>query len=87
MGVHDSVLDNQNGTVEALDDNTYRLEVDIANAPGVQNQGGEYNWTVALVQIAPDYIDLNVQATPSRLRFEPEGGTDGNDGKPTPPEP
>jgi hypothetical protein len=78
-GVHDAVQDNQNGKVVALGNSTYRLTVDITNAYGVQGRGGEYLWTVALVQISPEYQDLGKQATPGRLRFE-AGGGDGDDG-------
>jgi serine/threonine protein kinase len=80
-GVHDSVLDNREGRVKALGNNTYQLVADITQAPGVNNRGGEYYWTVVLVQIKPGYRDLGVQATPpGRLRFAPPGGKDGGGG-------
>ena len=79
-GVHNAVLDNQNGTVQALGNNTYRLVADISEAAGVRNSRGDYNWTVVLVQIAPEYKDLGIQAEPGRLRFEPPGGGGGGDG-------
>jgi hypothetical protein len=79
-GVHNSVQDNQNGNVMSLGNNTYRLKVDITDAYGVQGRGGEYLWTVALVQISPEYQDLGTQASPGRLRLELGGGGDGGGG-------
>jgi hypothetical protein len=79
VGVHNSVEDNQNGKVVALGNNTYRLNVDIRDAAGVGGRTGEYWWTVALVQISPDYKDLGEQASLGRLRFE-AGGDDGGGG-------
>jgi hypothetical protein len=79
-GVHNSVIDNQNGNVMSLGNNTYRLNVDITDAYGVQGRGGEYLWTVALVQISPEYQDLGTQASPGRLRLELGGGGDGGGG-------
>jgi serine/threonine-protein kinase len=82
-GVHDAVLDNKAGVIQSLGDNTYRLMADITDAPGVRKQRGEYNWTVVLVQIDPDYKDLGIQGAPGRLRYEPpfsgdSGGGGGN---------
>jgi hypothetical protein len=78
-GVHNSVEDNQSGKVVALGNNTFRLNVDIRDAAGVGGRSGEYWWTVALVQISPDYKDLGQQASLGRLRFE-AGGDDGGGG-------
>ncbi len=79
-GVHNAVLDNKNGTIEALGNNRYRLVADITDAFGVKGRGGEYNWTVAVVQIEPVYQDLGIQAPPARLRFDvPGGGGGGGD--------
>lgn len=79
-GVHNAVLDNQNGTIEALGNNRYRLVADITDAFGVKGRGGEYNWTVAVVQIEPEYQDLGIAAPPARLRYDaPGGGGDGGD--------
>jgi hypothetical protein len=83
-GVHNAVEDNKNGKVVALGNNTYRLTVDIREAPGVRGRSGQYLWTVVLVQISPDYKDLGKQATPGRLRFE-AGGEGGDEGGPTQP--
>ncbi len=79
-GVHDAVQDNHNGRVVALGNSTYRLAVDITDAYGVQGRGGEYLWTVALVQISPEYRDLGKQAIPGRLRFEADSGDDDGGG-------
>jgi hypothetical protein len=68
-GVHDAVLDNQNGNVRRIGENEYGLSVDIRKAAGVRNRSGEYLWTVLLVQISPVYADLKLQALPARLRF------------------
>ena len=80
-GVHNSVLDNLNGKIEALGNNTYRLVADITDTPGVRGRGGEYNWTVILIQIEP-YQDLGIQPdVPGRLRYDaPGGGGGGDDG-------
>lgn len=72
-GVHNAVLDNKNDAIQAIDHNSYRLTVDIADTPGVRRRRGEYNWTVALVQIEPEYKDLGLQASAGQLRFEPGG--------------
>jgi serine/threonine protein kinase len=78
-GVHNSVLDNQDGTVQNLGNGTFRLNADITSASGVNQRSGDYNWTVLLVQIDPEYKELGVQAPPGRLRFEMPGGG-GSDG-------
>lgn len=72
-GVHDAMLDNEQRRIESLGQNHYRLTVDITNAYGVRGRSGEYLWTVALVQIKPDYAALGQQAEPARLRFELPG--------------
>lgn len=76
-GVHNAVEDNLKGTVVALGNNRYRLTVNIRDAFGVKGRSGEYLWTVALVQISPEYKDLGIQAPPGRLRFEAGGGGGG----------
>jgi hypothetical protein len=78
-GIHNAVEDNQNGRIIRVDENRYRLSVDIKNTAGVRNRTGEYLWTVALVQISPNYADLGQQAAPARLRFEAGGGGGGKD--------
>jgi hypothetical protein len=80
-GVHNAVEDNQNGNVMALGDNTYRLNVDISDAYGVQGRSGEYLWTVILVQISPEYRDLGTQAPLGRLRLEVPSDSDDDAGK------
>jgi tetratricopeptide (TPR) repeat protein len=79
-GVHDAVLDNQNGNIKNIGGSKYHLSTDIREAPGVQGRTGEYLWTVALVQISPQYQDLGQQAEPARLRFEAGGGSGGDGG-------
>jgi serine/threonine protein kinase len=77
-GVHNAVLDNKEGNIQALGNNTFRLVADITNAPSVRGRGGDYLWTVLLVQISPEYKELGVQAAPpGRLRFAPPGGGGG----------
>ncbi len=76
-GVHNAVEDNQNGRIVRVGENRYRLSVDITEAAGVRGRSGEYLWTVALVQINPNYADRGQQATPGHLRFEASGGGDG----------
>jgi hypothetical protein len=76
-GVHDAVQDNQNGRIERIGENQYRFEVDISGAAGVRGRSGEYWWTVALVQISPNYSDLGQQASPVYLRFEAGGSGSG----------
>jgi hypothetical protein len=63
--------------LKKLGTNRYRLQVDISQAAGVRERTGEYLWTVALVQISPNYADLGLQAEPGRLRFEAGGGKGG----------
>jgi hypothetical protein len=76
-GVHNAVLDNQNGTVKSLGDNKYALDVNIKDAAGILGNSGEYLWTVALVRISPKYRDLAQQAPPGRLLFAAPGGSGG----------
>lgn len=73
-GVHNAVLDNQNGAIKDIGQGKYRLSTDIKEAGGVKGRSGEYLWTVALVRISPEYADLGEQAEPARLRFEAGGG-------------
>jgi hypothetical protein len=72
-GVHNSILDNQNGNIKPLGNNIYSLTVDITNAAGVMGRDGEYNWTVLLIQIAP-YQELGIQALPGHFHFKPSSG-------------
>ena len=72
-GVHNAVLDNQNGAIKNLGNNKYSLSVDIKDAPSVQNQSGIYFWSVALVRISPAYADLGQQANPTQFRFAAPG--------------
>ncbi len=71
LGAHDAVADNQASSVESLGQDKYRLEINIKDAAGIEGRG-EYFWSVALIRIAPEYVDLGIQAPPARLRFETE---------------
>jgi hypothetical protein len=82
-GAHNAMLDNQNGNVESVGNNTYRLKTDIKDAYGVAGKTGEYLWTVGLVQISPEYADLGQEAEPQLIRFSaivPGGNGGGDDG-------
>jgi hypothetical protein len=79
-GVHNAVLDNQNGTVKNLGNNTYQLQTDIKDAAGIKGTSGEYLWSVALVRVSPKYRDLGLQAPPANLRFAAPGGSGGGKG-------
>jgi serine/threonine-protein kinase len=76
-GAHDAVQDNQQGRVERIGPNTYRLNVNIRDAFGVRGRTSQYLWTVALVRISPNYADLGRQAEPAYLRFEAGGKSSG----------
>lgn len=80
-GVHNAMLDNQNGTIKSLGNNKYALDVNIKDAAGILGNSGEYLWTVALVRISPKYRDLAQQAPPGRLLFAAPGGTGGGGDK------
>jgi hypothetical protein len=73
-GVHDAVLDNLEGRVQQVGDNSYRLTVDITDAPGVGRLSGQYLWAVYLVRVSPDYQELGPRAEPATFRFESPGG-------------
>ncbi len=79
-GVHNAVLDNQNGNIKQFEGDRYRLKSDIAEAPGVQGQSGIYLWSVAMVQISPNYADIGMQADPARLRFQFADADDNDSG-------
>jgi serine/threonine-protein kinase len=73
VGAHDAVLDNQQGRIKQIGENKYRVRLDIRAAYGVRGRTSQYLWTVALVQISPNYADLGQQAVPARFRFEAGG--------------
>jgi hypothetical protein len=77
-GAHDAVQDNQQGRVERLGENTYRLSINIRDAFGVRGRTSQYLWTVVLVRISPAYVDLGRQAEPAYLRFEAGGNDSGS---------
>ena len=73
-GAHDAVADNLAGRIQFLGNNRYRIQLDIRYAAGIQNRGGDYLWSVGLVQISPSYAGLGIQAPPARLYFDAAGG-------------
>jgi hypothetical protein len=79
-GAHNAVLDNTEGKIEPMGEDKYRLAVDITEAAGVRSRPGEYWWTVALVQVSPEYADLGQQADPALLRFVMPGSSGGDGG-------
>ncbi len=79
-GAHNAVLDNTEGQIEPIGENRYRLAIDITEAAGVRSRPGEYWWTVALVQVSPEYVDLDQPAEPALLHFVIPGGSGGDDG-------
>ncbi|MFN8455390.1 MAG: hypothetical protein U0401_12110 [Anaerolineae bacterium] len=72
-------MDNQNGNIKKLANNTYKLDTDIKDAFGVKGHSGLYLWTVAVVRISPKYADVGLQASPGKLRFAAPGSS--GDGK------
>jgi len=79
VGAHDALLDNQNGNIQNIDGQKYRLNTNIEGAAGVGGRSGIYSWTVALVQVSPSYADLGQQAEPAQLRLELLGAGDDED--------
>ncbi len=73
LGIHNSVLDNQNGRIQKLSDNIYRLNIDISRAAGVRLRSGGYLWTVYLVQISPTYAETGIQALPAPMLLQLPG--------------
>lgn len=66
-GVHDAMIDNKNGAIKAINGNEYRLDIPFMyNLPSVTGTA-HYWWTVAIVQIEPDYYNFERQADPSRF--------------------
>lgn len=78
-GAHDAIADNQNGRIQNLGGGRYRLTLDISGAWGVQGRGGDYLWTVSLVQTAPSYAGLGIQAEPATLRLDTGGNGGGGE--------
>jgi hypothetical protein len=82
-GVHDSRQDNLDGNIISLGEGVYQFSVDISEAAGVRGANGFYLWTVALVQVSPDYKDLGIQAEPELMYYD--GGAGGEDDSGGPP--
>jgi tetratricopeptide (TPR) repeat protein len=79
-GAHNAVEDNKNGYVAGAGNSIYRISLNIRDAAGVRGRGGEYLWTVVLIQVSPEYKDLGIQASPGRLSLGLGGGGGGGDG-------
>jgi tetratricopeptide (TPR) repeat protein len=79
-GAHNAVLDNQQGNITKIGQNKYGLNIDITDAAGVQEKSGIYLWTVAFVQISPEYADLGQQAVPEQLIFAKPAAPSDNGG-------
>ena len=77
LGAHDAIADNLAGRIISLGNDRYRLETNIENAAGVRLRG-EYLWSVALVQIKPEYVDLGLQSDPALFRYEASTSGNGN---------
>jgi len=60
-------------------DGLYELSFDVGSAYGAKGDG-EYNWTVAIVQLDP-YSSISPEAAPRKLNFAiPGGPSKGNSG-------
>jgi len=84
MGVHNALLDNQNGNIKK-DGSRYRLSVNIREAAGVRGRSGVYWWSVGIVQLSPTYVDLGWQADPAHLQFDAGIADDGGENGGGPP--
>ncbi len=70
-GVHDAVADNLNNVIKLSRANEYRLEIPFLNQlPSTAVGSGDYNWTVAIVQVSPQYRSFGRQADPAYVRIE-----------------
>ncbi len=70
-GVHDAVMDAQQGGIDSLGGDRYRLKVgNIRFAAGVKGRTGTYFWTVAIVRVSPNYETFGLQPPPVRFRYE-----------------
>ncbi|MBX2997053.1 MAG: SH3 domain-containing protein [Caldilineaceae bacterium] len=66
-GVHDAVIDNQNGAIKSINGNEYQLDIPfLYNLPSVTGSA-HYWWTVSIVQIEPTYRNFERQADPIRF--------------------
>lgn len=77
-GVHDAVADWQAGNVKLTSQNEYRLTIPyLHDLPSVRGRAGEYNWTVALVQVQPVYRPTGHSAPPAWFYVDgPSGGSE-----------
>jgi hypothetical protein len=68
-GAHDAMASAQ--LIRQIHD-TYIVRLDLNGAYSVQQHGeGDYEWTVAIVEIEPAYRDLQVEADPRPLTLLP----------------
>ena len=68
-GAHDASLSQ--ALIRQIGD-TYILRLNLDGAYSMMQHGaGDYAWSVGVVTIAPTYQDLQIEATPSRLRVQP----------------
>jgi hypothetical protein len=66
-GIHDATELRNEGRFEQLDNDTYALTVVLDGVGNITQSGSNYRWTVALVQIEPDYEWLNVESERRRI--------------------
>jgi hypothetical protein len=68
-GAHDAKAGAE--LIRQIDD-TYSLRLDLNGAHSViQHGAGEYEWTVGIVEIEPEYRDLQIEAVPYTLNLLP----------------
>ncbi len=68
-GAHDAKATAQ--LIRQIGD-TYILRLDLNGAYSVMEHGaGDYEWTVAIVAVEPDYQDLQLEASPFPLSVLP----------------
>lgn len=69
-GVHNAVADNRNGAIRRIGANEYVMDVPfMTNLPSVRGTG-DYYWTVAIVQIEPNYRAFGRQAQPAYVYMQ-----------------
>jgi len=94
---HFGAFDAREITKQPNADGQYSLTLDLSAAASVTKHGnsGDYFWSVAIVQIDPEYQDLNLETEPRSIQINVFGGGGGgggsnnnssnpNSGRPTP---
>jgi hypothetical protein len=66
-GIHDATELRNEPRFEQLDNDTYALTVVLNGVGNITQSGSNYRWTVALVQIDPDYKWLDVESERRRI--------------------